>query len=150
MLDFRMFSIWVAIAGYVAYVCRTPNDTVVAATNLIALAISLVWTKHIVYGDISPILEFYKNILGTRNIAAVLAVDIAVHFLPAILLGVAKKRISYFYAFMIFLVWYIVYRYQLESMYHGMIDPEGWTDAAVVVALGAVVAFSWREIVATF
>lgn len=128
-----MFSVWTTVAAYATVATNYRIDIVTAASNLVLLAATIMWFACIVSNNVSLVFQFYSKILGTHNKSIIMLVEILTHFMPALLLGMPKNKLSYVYALSILTVWYIVYRKQMREIYMGIINPDKWSDAVLLL-----------------
>ena len=122
-----MFSFYNMIAAYIAYaaVCLRYDkrfkyvdiviDIIRAKCIFVALVVIYYYLK---FGFDSP-RRFYSKILGLPKMSLLTAylIDVFVHFLPVILLGLPRNVMSYIFAYLDVIIWYVLVRKHIVNVY---------------------------------
>lgn len=109
--------------GFVVLVTLFPSlfpskfiDTVRASTVLVACG----WLLLYVAVGPAQIAAFYQRIFPQVPKEIVYTLDIIVHFIPVMIVGLPIEKYSYFIAFAMLLVWYLVFRPMTQKV-HGYV-----------------------------
>ena len=89
------------------------KDYIRAASIIVAIG----WLMLYFYVGPSKIEEFYKMRFPWIDTKLIYFIDIMVHFVPVFLVGLPRSYYSYFIAFGIILVWYVVFRPIIQKAY---------------------------------
>lgn len=108
------------IFAYLFYILNVEVDIITALANLITIGFIIIWFKN----GYNKIENFYYKILHTKIFLIIISVDLLVHFIPSLILGIAKNKISYLYAYLIILIWYILHYKNIKEIYYDIIEPE--------------------------
>ena len=105
---------------FFSYLNETFQDIVRATTFLILTAIVLIWmTGNVlsIYEKLYNSFEFAPSVSLTKKYAIMFILDIILHLVPLLIIGIPQHGVSFLFAYGIMMIWYLLVRDHIGSIY---------------------------------
>ena len=112
-----------------------------------SLIVALTWLILYVYVGPSKLVQYYRNTPYLEKVPTQVLyfLDICIHFLPVLLVGLPQSSFSYAIAIGIILIWYSIFRPMWSHLY-GFVPPRITDMLFFIVAPIAIITLSYAHI----